>query len=502
MKKHKVLILGAGPAGLGAAYKLLKDNNNYEVIILEKEKEIGGLCKTKEFENIKLDYGVHFYRISEYKEFNDIVYNLIPIEDNVSKNLTEKDIKKYVKKGKNQKNSDEVMLINSSSSNIYFDNKFYEYPIKLTFDTIKKMGLSNLIQIGFSYLKVLINKKEETNLENYYINRYGKKFYEMFFLEYTIKVCGVHPKDIDIDWGKQRIRETSFINILKEKLFKKKVENEPSLIEEYYYPKYGCGQVYNKMAEEITKLGGKIVTNSYVKNIIIKNYKVEDVEYIENKKINHIKPDFIINSIPLKKFVGLLSGDNLDKEKIKLAKDLPFRDLILVNLLVSKKEMSKLDIYKTIKDNSWVFIQDPNIKFGRIKISNNWSKYMFTEDKYNNKVLLTLEYCCDSKDPFCKLKQEELIKVVKKELKSLNLYPKSGFDSFKIDKVKNAYPAYYGTYKNRKEIIKYLDKFDQIYFVGRAGQHQYIDMDKAMYTGIKASENIIKCKKNKKDVWL
>lgn len=174
MKKQKVLIIGAGPAGLAAAYKLLKDSNKYDVTILEKEKEIGGLCKTISFKNKLLDYGVHFYRISEYKEFNDIVYNLIPIEDNDS--INNDLISKYVVKGENQFNTDNIMLINSATSNIYFNNKFYAYPIKINLDTIKKMGIINLFKIGFSYLKVLIHKKEETNLENYYINRYGKNF--------------------------------------------------------------------------------------------------------------------------------------------------------------------------------------------------------------------------------------------------------------------------------------------------------------------------------------
>lgn len=502
MAKETVLILGAGPSGLAAAYKLLKEKNKYDVIILEKEKEIGGLCKTINFKKNRMDYGVHFYRISEYKEVNDLIYNLIPIEDIKSIQLTEQDRKKYVRIGKNNLNSDDIMLINKATSNIYFNNKFYDYPIKLNIETINKMGIINLFLIGFSYLKVLIHKRKEINLENYYINRYGKKFYEMFFLEYTKKVCGVHPKDIDIDWGKQRIRETSLLNILKEKIFKKKkIDNEPSLIEEYYYPKYGCGEVYQKMTEEIIKMGGKIIFNSYVKNINIDNNNIKNIEYLENNQVKIINVNYLINSIPLKNFVSLLNDKNIDKQVVNYAKDLPFRDLILVNLIFSRKSLMNLDNYKIIKENSWVFIQDPAIKFGRIKIANNWSSYMI-DNTNDEKILLTLEYCCDSKDEFCKLKNEELIKEVKKELKILKLLPKKGIEDYKIIKVKNAYPAYYGTYQKRKEIIKFLDKYKQIYFIGRGGQHQYIDMDKAIYTGLKASENIIKNNYNKKDIWL
>lgn len=497
--KKKILILGAGPSGLAAAYKILKSGKKYEVIILEKESEIGGLCKTVEFNKNKIDYGVHFYRISEYDEVNDLIYNLIPIEDMKSVQLTEKEIKKFVSKNKTQYNNDNIMMINEVCSNIYFNNKFYEYPIKINADTIKKMGFVNLIKIGFSYLKVLIHKVEENNLENYYINRYGKKFYEMFFLEYTKKVCGVHPKDIDIDWGKQRIRETSLINILKEKIFKsKKVDNEPSLINEYYYPKYGCGEVYNKLADEIKKMGGKILTNSYATKIITDNYNIKSVEYITNKINKEIKVDYLINSISIGDFVKLMDKKTLDKEVTKTSKELPFRDLVLVNLIFSKKDLIKLENYQKIKKDCWVFIQDPNIKFGRIKIANNWSKYMINN---NEEMLITLEYCCDNKEGFSKLKNSEMINIAKKELKILKLYPKKGIKEYKINKVKNAYPAYYGGYKNRDKIIDYFNKYEQIYFIGRAGQHQYIDMDKAIYTGLNAAKSIIN-NNSKKDVWL
>lgn len=500
--KKKVLILGAGPSGLMAAYKLLKENKNYDVTILEKQFQIGGLCKTEQFQNIKLDYGVHFYRMSQYQEINDIIYHLIPIEDCYSKYLTQSQKQKYVKNGKNADQENNIMLINKSSSNIYFDNKFYEYPIRINFETIKKIGFINAIIIVFSYLKVLIKKQEENNLENYYINRYGKKFYEMFFHDYTYKICGVDPKDIDIDWGKQRIRETSLINIVKEKLFHKEVNNEPSLIEEYYYPKYGCGEVYQKLSQEIKKMGGKIITDSYATKIELKENKVEKVTYISKKKEKHLIPDYLISSITLKDFASLLPKNSLQKNILQDIKKLPYRDLILVNIIVSKKQMEQLNNYHMIKDNSWVFIQDPNIRFGRIKIANNWSKYMLGEDYYKNKVVLTLEYCCDSQDSFCQLSDKEIMRIVRNELEILELYPNNGIEEYKIDRVKNAYPAYYGSYKNRKRIIKSLDKLEQIYFIGRNGQHQYIDMDKAMYTGLKASESIIENKNEKKDVWL
>lgn len=500
MKQKKIMILGAGPAGLMAAYKLLKSNKNYEVIILEKETDIGGLSKTISFSKNLIDYGVHFYRISEYEEVNDIIYQLMPIQDTDCTELSPNNREKYMMNNQNKNNSDEVMLVNKATSNIYFNKKFYDYPIKLNFDTIHKMGFINLFKIGFSYLPVLIHKKDETNLENYYINRYGKKFYEMFFLEYTKKICGVHPKDIDIDWGKQRIRDTSLINILKEKIFKKKmVSNEPSLINEYYYPKYGCGKMYERLASEVIRLGGKILTDSYPTKIKIKDKQIDYIEYKEKGRLKKLSVDYLINSIPLKNFISLIDDQEIDSNIVRKIKSLPFRDLMLVNLVFSKKEMLKLKNYQIIKDNCWVFIQDPKIKFGRLKICNNWSTYMIEDE---DKLLIALEYCYDANEKFAKLKDREIIQEVEKELKYLYLFPESGIEKYKIDRVKNAYPAYYGAYKERPMMILALDKYEQIYFIGRGGQHQYIDMDKAMYTAIKASEDIIEGRHDKKDVWL
>lgn len=495
----KVLILGAGPAGLMAAYRLLQEKE-YQVIILENQSKIGGLCQTNDFQDMKLDYGVHFYRMSEYSKINDIIYQLIPIEDTSFSHLTKEEQKKYVVKGKTSKKEDQVMLVNRSFSHIYFNHKFYEYPIKLNFKTLKQIGFIQLILIGISYIDALLFKRKEINLENYYINRYGKKFYEMFFHDYTYKICGVDPKDIHIDWGKQRIRETSLINILKEKIFHKKINHEPSLIQEYYYPKYGCEQVYQMLEQEIKKMGGQILTNSNVESIELKNNQITKVIYRKEKTKKTIQPDYLISSIPIKDFVSLLSPQILKTDVLKDIQTLPFRDLILVNLVFSKKEIEKLNVYQTIKDDSWVFIQDPNISFGRIKIANNWSKYML--GKNTNKVVLTLEYCCNSNDHFSKLNESKMLEIVKKELKILKLYPHGGIEDYKIDRVKNAYPAYYGSYNNRNKMIQNLNTLKNCYFIGRSGQHQYIDMDKAMYTGLVASEHIISNQKDKGNIWL
>ena len=479
---------------MAAAYKLLKSDNNYEVIILEKESNIGGLCKTTDFENVRCDCGVHFYRISEHSEVNDLIYNLFNIEDGESKYLNSTERKKYVKAGKTRFNSNKIMLINKNISNIYFCNEFFNYPIKFNFNTIRKIGIVEFCKIAISYLENLFHKKEESNLENYYINRYGKKFYEMFFLGYTIKVCGVSPKDISVEWGKQRIRDTSLINILKEKILNiRNFNNEPSLIDEYYYPKHGTGEVYEELAKEIVNLGGEIITDCHLKSIDIKDFNVENIAFSNNGILKQVKPDYLINTIPIKEFISLLDGVEIDEKIKNYANKLPFRDLILVNLLISKNDMRDLKNYHIIKDNSWVFIQEPKIKFGRIKIANNWSKYLFNdEDAYNNNVLMTLEYYVSNDDCFHVMNDTEIIKIVKNELDILKLLPQNGFLNYEIKKIRNAYPSYYGTYENRNKIMEYLGKFKNVFFAGRAGLHQYIDMDVAIVSGFRASESIMK----------
>ena len=265
--KKKVVIIGAGPAGLSAAYELLKNDGNkeYDVEILEESKDIGGISKTVKFNGNRMDIGGHRF-FSKNEEVMKFWKELMPVQGVNSFDDEELGrVKELEEGGPNPEKEDKVFLVRQRVSRIYFDKKFYDYPVTLKKDTLKNMGFKNTIVVGFSYLKTLIHKRKENSLEDFYINRFGKKLYSMFFESYTEKLWGRHPSQISADWGAQRVKGISIKAIIKDIFNKKKGKKnkdntETSLIEQFYYPKFGPGQLWETLAEKVVELGGTIKT--------------------------------------------------------------------------------------------------------------------------------------------------------------------------------------------------------------------------------------------------
>ena len=479
----KVVIVGAGPAGLTAAYELLKKNkNNYQVTILEQDKQVGGISKTVNYNGNHIDIGGHRFFTKE-KKVKQIWQEILPIEnkDNVSKN-------------------DKVMLIRNRVSRIYYENRFYDYPITINIKTISNLDFFRTINCAFSYFKYKIFKRRETNLEDFYINRFGKKLYSMFFLDYTTKVWGRTPQEISKEWGYQRVKGISIITVLKDyfcRLFKiKNKKKEVSLIDKFYYPKYGPGQFYEEMAKKIKAMGGKIITESKVVKINTNNNQITTVVYQKNNKTYTKKVDILISSMAVKDLVESL--DYVDKNILKLASGLPYRDFITVGILVPKIDLKPKDGEKIISDN-WLYIQDSRVKLGRIQIFNNWSSYMVKNSQET--VWLGLEYFCNEDDELWNLSDQKMTELAVTELKKIGVIKNEKILDSCCLRIKKAYPAYFDSYKDFDKIKAYLNNFDNLYCIGRNGQHRYNNMDHSMMTAIKCCDNIIKGKKSKNNIW-
>ena len=310
MNKKRVVIIGAGPAGLTAAYELLKNDKKYEVVILEESNYIGGISKTVNYNGNRMDIGGHRF-FSKDKRITDFWENLMPLQGKNSFDDDELEREKPLKKdGPNPNENDRVMLIRNRVSRIYYLKKFFDYPISLKKETFMNMGLVKTIKAGLSYLKSIIIKKKETSLENFYINRFGKILYGMFFEKYTEKLWGRHPSTISAEWGAQRVKGLSIKEIIKDmflKLFKRKNNNynvQTSLIEEFWYPKYGPGQLWETLANEIENHGGKIHKGYLVKEISAENNKIVSVKcLVDGKEEKIIYGDIFISSMPLKDLV-------------------------------------------------------------------------------------------------------------------------------------------------------------------------------------------------------
>ena len=504
----KVIIIGAGPAGLTAGYELLKENNKeYDVVILEEDTRIGGISKTVNVDGNRMDLGGHRF-FSKDEEIMDFWKELMPLQGELSFDDKRLEREKPLEAGgPNPETEDRVMLVRDRVSRIYYLKKFFDYPVSLKLKTFTNMGLIRTIKAGFSYLKSLFVKKEETSLENFYINRFGKVLYSMFFEKYTEKLWGRHPSQISADWGAQRVKGLSITAVLKDgfkKLFRiKSKEVETSLIEQFWYPKYGPGQLWETLAKEFENKGGKILKSHSVKNINIKNGKIYSVECDVNGKSQTFIADIFISSMPVKDLVVSISNNQeIDKEVLEIATGLPYRDFITCGLLVKKlnlKNETKMKTLGNIVPDCWIYVQEPEVKMGRIQIFNNWSPYLVKD--IENTVWIGVEYFANEGDEYWNMKEEEFAKFASQELVTMGIIENDDVISYHQEKVKKAYPAYFDTYKDIDKVINYLDSFGNLYCIGRNGQHRYNNMDHSMATAIEAVKNIKSGKETKENVW-
>ncbi len=504
----KVIIIGAGPAGLTAGYELIKDGKDeYEVVILEETEEIGGISRTVRYNGNRMDIGGHRF-FSKDSRVMDFWEELMPIQG-VNSFDDEKlgRVKNLKEGGPNPEKEDTVMLLRTRVSRIYYLKKFFDYPISLKLQTFTNMGLIRTIKAGFSYLKTRFVKKEENSLENFYINRFGKVLYSMFFEKYTEKLWGRHPKEISADWGSQRVKGLSITAVLKDaigKIFggKKKKQVETSLIEEFWYPKYGPGQLWETLAEKFQEKGGKLLKGYAVKKINIENNKIKSVVCIVNGTEVILEGDIFVSSMPVKDLVLGFDGQEVPNEMLDIAKGLPYVDFQTVGVLVNKiklKNKTKMKTLGNIVPDCWIYVQEPEVKMLRLQIFNNWSPYLVKDAE--NTVWIGLEYTCQEGDKYWNMDDKEFSEFAIDELASMNIIDKEDVLDSHREKVKKAYPAYFDTYEHMDKLVEYLSGFENLYCVGRNGQHRYNNMDHSMATSFEAVKNIKEGKTSKENIW-
>lgn len=502
----KVIIIGAGPAGITAGYEFVTKSKDYEVVILEETSEIGGISRTVRYHGNRMDIGGHRF-FSKDKEVTNWWNTIMPMQSKPS--YDDKILGReweLPENGPDPEVDDRVMLKRNRVSRIYYKKKFFDYPVKMNFNTIKNMGFVTTMAAGFSYLGSVVSKKPEDSLENFYINRFGRKLYSMFFEGYTEKLWGRHPRNISADWGAQRVKGLSILAIIKD-IFSKILpgsENrkvETSLIEEFSYPKYGPGQLWEAAAEDFEKNGGTLKKNAKVVSVNTQNGKVVSVTYVMDGQEITEEADYFISSMPLKDLVE--SMNDVPKKEKEIAEGLPYRDFVTVGLLLPKlnlKNETKLKTLSNIVPDCWIYVQDVGVKLGRIQIFNNWSPYLV--EKPEDTVWIGLEYFCTEGDSYWNMSAEEWTKLGVKELITMGVINDADqvMDSH-CEKVKKAYPAYFDTYSEIDTLIAYLNTFENLYCVGRNGQHRYNNMDHSMVTSFETVKNILSGKSDKTNVW-
>ena len=494
-----VVVIGAGPAGLTAAFELQK--KGYDVTLLESSSVIGGISQTIRHNDQRIDIGGHRFFSKDdrvMKWWNEI----LPYQGALAKDDKKLGrMARTIPGGPDPEKTDDVFLIRHRVSRIYYKGKFFDYPVSFSPQTFLNMGFGTSIIAGCSYLASCARKLPEENLENFYINRFGKKLYSMFFEGYTTKVWGRTPAEISADWGAQRVKGVSvaalFKNVFQKVVPGKNREVETSLIEEFYYPKYGPGQLWESVAKRFIDAGGTIFLGKEVCTLENDGKKITVVKCSDGSMYSC---DALFSSMPLNQLVPALG--NAPSDIAKIAAGLPYRDFVTVGLLVDKlnlKNDTKISTLGNIVPDCWIYVQDTGVKMGRIQIFNNWSPYMLKDPEHT--VWIGLEYFCQEGDDFWNMGEKDTVKLAVRELRKIGVLAKDAriLDCCKMQ-VKKAYPAYFDSYSHIDNLVDYLNTIDNLYCIGRNGQHRYNNMDHSMVTAFTA----IKCmegKINKKALW-
>lgn len=506
--KPAVVIAGGGPAGLTAAYELAT-RSEIKPIVFEATDMLGGISRTVNHHGNRIDIGGHRF-FSKNQRVMERWTALMPMQDAPARDELLLGVTPAAKVAKHNPEIDErVMLRRNRVSRIYYLRRFFDYPVSLSMRTLSAMGLGRTLKAGFGYIAANMHKLPEDSLENFYINRFGRPLYRMFFEDYTEKVWGVHPSKLGADWGSQRVKGLSILAIIKDMVVKKFASKrdsskvETSLIEEFIYPKHGPGQLWEVVGSEAAGHGAAIEMETAVRKINVKGNRVVSVTVSDKQGIERTVPcDIFISSMPIKDLVAAIDGIDVPADVKRIAAELPYRDFITVGLLVDKlqiKNKTKLETYAQRIPDTWIYVQERDVRLGRIQIFNNWSPYMVAD--FENKVWIGLEYFCNEGDEMWNMDDVSFIAMAKRELASIGIIDEADVcDAVRI-KIRKAYPAYFGSYYELDKVKNFLDKIENLFCVGRNGQHRYNNMDHSMLTAMEAADAILAGSYDKTSVW-
>ncbi|HEX3035051.1 MAG TPA: NAD(P)/FAD-dependent oxidoreductase [Thermodesulfobacteriota bacterium] len=452
-EKPKVVIIGAGPAGLTAAYELHKAGIGS--IVLEKDNIVGGIARTVSYKGYLFDIGGHRF-FTKVGAVEDMWHEVLG-ED-------------FLRRGR--------------LSRIYYNKKFFYYPLRAS-NALLGLGVWNSFRILLSYLKAQgFPEMPEETFEQWVSNRFGKRLYSVFFKTYTEKVWGIPCSEIRAEWAAQRIKGLSLLSALRNALLKQQNSDNngaviKTLIDSFYYPKLGPGMLWEKVTDVVTRNGCNVRLGTGVEKILWANNKVNAVEIKIDEGIELISGSHFISTMPIRELVQKLEPAP-PEEVLKAAASLNYRDFLTVVLIVNKRDV--------FPDN-WIYIHDSDVKVGRIQNFKNWSPYMVPDQ---DKTCLGLEYFCFEGDGLWTRSDQELVELGKKELEISGLGSASDVEDGTVVRMPKAYPVYDSTYQESLQIIRnFLSRIDNLQLTGRNGMHKYNNQDHSMLTAMLAVKNIL-----------
>jgi protoporphyrinogen oxidase len=500
------IIIGAGPAGLTAAIEFQR-HSEIKPILIEASHEVGGISRTILYKGNRMDIGGHRF-FSKSDRVMRWWLDLMPVEatcGGASENGAGQP--RDLSAAPDAQTEDLVMLVRQRQSRIYFLRRFFDYPIRLTAATFRNMGLKRTVRCGLSYMRsALLPKREERTLEDFIINRFGKQLYLTFFKSYTEKVWGVPCNEISAEWGAQRIKGLSLMGVVKHFLKKTfafkhssgiaQKETETSLIEQFLYPKFGPGQLWEHAADVVRAGGGEINFGIRIDRVNVEGNKIASIEGVNEagERVSYAG-DYFFSTMPVRDLIRAI-GAPVPAEVKEVSEGLMYRDFITVGLLANNLTVKEKD-GSPLKDN-WIYIQEPDVTVGRLQIFNNWSPWLVGS---RDKTWIGLEYFCNETDPLWKLSDEAMARFAISEVAKIGILKAEDVLDSHVVHVPKTYPAYFGSYDRFGVIRSYLDGFENLFLVGRNGMHKYNNQDHSMLTAMTAVENIVNGIASKDNIW-
>ena len=447
-----VCILGAGPAGLATGHEL--SANDTKVTLLERNDYVSGLCRTVEANGYRFDLGGHRW-YTQNEELNNWFRRLM---------------------------KDEIVMVNRISR-IYYGGQYYNYPLSIS-DVVTKAGFYTIFLAGITFAKALIEynvfDKPVTNMKEAYTKQFGSQLYGMFFKIYTEKVWGKPCEELSSDWVAQRSKGLNIMTILREAIVHSK-NKVISLVDEFMYPRLGFARISDRMAEDIQKVDqNEINLNSTVNKIIYHGPRNFEVQYIQDGKQISVTADSVVSSIPLGILAQIITP-SADEKVLKAAKSMEFRDLITVNVMFKRKQVSK---------DTWLYLQDQDLIFGRLHEPKNWSSDMVPDDDHTS---LVLEVFCSAGDALWSLTDDEVAeRCIDDLVDKLNFVKREEVVGWAVIRTRQAYPVYDLQYGEKTKIVNdFIAQFDGLHIAGRGGSFRYNNSDHSIEMGLMLARKLL-----------
>ncbi len=508
--RERAVIVGAGPAGLTAALEL-QDRSDAECIVLESDTQVGGISKTIEYRGNRMDLGGHrFFSKSDW--VMRWWQSILPVAREAAGGALElayqgahrqfvPDVHAAVDDGR-------VMLVRSRLSRIFYRRRFFDYPLKLNLATLRNLGPLYTAAIGASYVRArLAPRRPETTLEDFLVNRFGETLYRTFFKDYTEKVWGVACSEISAEWGAQRIKGLSIGKALAHALAKPFTRaadtaqkgTETSLIERFLYPRLGPGQMWEEVARRVEANGGTVRLRQQVVAIRRSGLRIDsvDVRDLATGSVYSLPCDHLVSTMPLKHLAEMLGPE--DPRTLEIASSLPYRDFLTAGLRGKLMPGGHTGSAPNgMPPDNWIYVQEPDVKLGRIQVFNNWSPALVADPAT---IWLGLEYFCSEGDELWSSSDGEFLDLASRELAKIGLIDLGDAIDGTVVRVRKAYPAYFGSYAGIGRVRDWLDGFVNLYPVGRNGMHRYNNQDHSMLSAKAAVDCILDRSADKSALW-